>query len=186
MQREKSIRPATLSLLAFALWVVAIAAYPQSSSPRYILQQATMNTGGGTSVSPSGTAHRVDDSLGQESVNGCSSSFHFVLQSDFWSFLGPGLVPVVLTVAKNSGDPALPDLSWTRNNPDYFVCRFTDPSAIFSGLSHTQTLKDWTDTSPPDAPVVYYSVLATAPGRFAPAEMPEHSASFAQAETESR
>lgn len=168
MKVEKTIRAV---LLAFVVPIFATFAVPvtaQSSSAHYVLQQSTINGGGGTSVSPSSESYRATDSLGQESVIGCSSSFHYVLQSGFWSFVGQGLVPVVLMLHKDGANPALPDLSWSGNNPYYFVYRSTDPAAIFSGLLFSQPEQTWTDSAPPDAPLVFYSVLATAPGPIAP------------------
>ena len=147
-----------------ALMVLPIPAVAQGSSAHYVLQQKTLNAGGGGGPTMPGGLYRMEDSLGQESVVGCSSSFHYVLQSGFWSFFGSGLVPVILMVTKDTGDPSCPDLSWTGNNPYYFVYRSTDPSAIFSDLNHSQPGQTWTDRSSPDAPVVFYSVLATAPG----------------------
>ena len=148
--------------VAFVL--LPLPAGAQGSSAHYVLQQATFNTGGGTSVSPAGTAHRMSDSLGQESVSGCSSSFHYVLQSGFWSFVGSGLVPVVLMLAKDAGDPECPDLSWTGNNQYYFVYRSTSAADTFWNLDHSQPGRTWTDGSPPEGLVVIYNVLATAPG----------------------
>ena len=153
-------------LLALTLLPLATAA--QGASAHFVIQQATVNGGGGGGTSEPDGAYRMDDSLGQESAIGCSSSFHYVLQSGFWSFLGSGLVPVILMVTKDDGDPSSPELSWTGNNPYYFVYRSTDPSAIFSNLDHTQPGQTWTDGSPPDAPVVFYNILATAPGLISP------------------
>ncbi len=170
MTTAVSFKVAALAALCMcALGLSAFAqASPVSSSTHYVLQQSTMNCGGTTSVSPSTTNYSASDSLGQESVIGCSSSFDYVLQSGFWCFVGQGLVPVVLTVTKNAGNPAYPDLNWTGNNPYYYIYRSTDASAIFSGLLLSQPGQNWTDAAPPGAPLIFYNILATAPGPVAP------------------
>ena len=96
------------------------------------------------------------------------AAVNYVLQSGFWCFLGQGLVPVVLTVTKNAGTPAHPDLNWTGNNPYYYIYRSMSASTIFSGLLLSQPGQSWTDASPPDAPLIFYNILATAPGPIAP------------------
>jgi len=156
-------------LLSSAIvFLVFLPLHAQSSSPSFRLTQSTLNGGGQTSVSPAGSNFRLSGSLGQESTIGTSSSFGYVLQSGFWSWQGSGLVPVILTGVKNGTTPADPDLSWTGNNSPYSMYRATDCSAVASGYLLTQPGQTWTDTVPPAAQLVCYSVFATAPGPIAP------------------
>jgi len=139
----------------------------------FVLQQWTFNGGGQTSVSPSGSAFRFTTSIGQESTIGTSSSFDYVVQAGFWSFLGSGLVPVILSGSKNLVQPANPDLSWTGNNPQYSIYRSTNCSNVFSTWLTSQSPTAWTDSAPPVSPLVCYNVLATAPGPIPPPDNDE-------------
>ena len=154
-------------LVAFALGAILLrgVCLAQSSSANFRLQQSTTNDGGQTSTSAN---YRLDASIGQESAIGASSYLNDLLQSGFWSFLGSGLAPVILTVVKNGTTPTNPDLAWTGNNPTYQLYRATDCSAVFSTLIGSQSPKAYTDIAPPAAPVVCYNVLATAPGPIPP------------------
>lgn len=145
-----------LSLLA------AVAAPAQTScSASFCLRQTTLDAGGAAGAS---AGYASTGSLGQEVAVGTSSSPQYVLQSGFWSFCGSGLVPVVLLVTKNSSDPELPDLSWSGNNPPYVVYRDLDPSQVYGSPLTSTSAKAYTDAAPPSAAVVFYGVLATAPG----------------------
>jgi hypothetical protein len=148
---------------------VAAPSRAESSSPSYRLTQTTVNGGGGTSASPSGTAHRLSSSMGQESTIGVSSSFGFVLQGGFWSFQGTGLVPVLLSAAKNGAVPSHVDLSWTGNAPPYALYATSGCSNVTSGFLATSPTPAFTDTSPPPGSLACWSVFATAPGPIAPA-----------------
>ena len=143
----------------------ALPAVAESTSPSYRLKQATINGGGGVSVSPSGTAYRLAASIGQESSIGTSSSFGAVVQSGFWSFAGTGLVPILLTGREPAADP---ELSWSGNNPPYALYRSTNCAAVTSSFLTTTSSQLYTDTSSPAGSIVCYSVFATAPGPIAP------------------
>lgn len=160
-----------LPLVTLALVLAPTALFAQSISPSFRLSQSTRNGGGGTSVSPAGSAFRLTGSLGQESTIGTSSSVRYVVQSGFWSFVGSGLVPVLLTAEKNPGNPANPDLTWSGNGSYYSVYRDTGCSDLFaSGPLATETVKIWTDVAPPTSDLVCYGVLSSAPGPVAPPE----------------
>jgi hypothetical protein len=140
-----------------------------AGSTGHCLQQATLNGGGATSVSPVGTTFRLTASLGQESAIGVSAAANHVLQSGFWSYYGSGLVPVVLMVHKNSVTPADPELSWTGNNSPYSLYRLSGATGsacatLFNNLLTTQAPQTYTDAATPAEPLTCYSVLATAPG----------------------
>lgn len=127
------------------------------------MRQYTLNGGGG--LSTSGTAeYALVGSLGQESVIGTSSSTGYVLQSGFWSYLGSGLVPVILSVARNAGHPDYLDLSWSGNNPPYGIYRTIDCSQVYADLLATESTRAYTDSSPPETNLVCYAIIATSPG----------------------
>jgi hypothetical protein len=161
--------PALLALTAIAP-AASAACNGVASSASFCMQQTTLNGGGTTSVSPSGTNFRLTASLGQESVIGVSSSPSYVLQSGFWSYYGSGLVPVLLTVAKDVGPTFYPKLNWTGNNPNYSIYRLGGASSasacstVFASLYQTVTPQTLTDNAPLANPLTCYSVLATAPG----------------------
>jgi len=157
-------RVMTPALLVLLLFSACAPQYAQASSANFRMQQSTFNGGGTTSVSPSGTNYRLTASLGQESVIGVSSSPNYIVQSGFWSYFGSGLVPVLLMVQKNGVIPADPDLSWSGNNPNYMIYRSAGCATVFSSLLTTVTPQSYTDAAPLAAPLVCYSVLATAPG----------------------
>lgn len=164
----KTIRlvPALVALTVFAPSAFAVC-NGVASSASYCMQQTTLNGGGTTSVSPTGTNFRLTASIGQESVIGVSSSPNYVLQSGFWSYYGSGLVPVLLTLNKNTGNPRL---NWTGNNPNYSIYRLAGTtsasacSTVFANLLTTVTPQTYTDAASPAQPLTCYSVLATAPG----------------------
>ncbi len=163
----------TFSCPAFLVLLAGIAS-AQSSSPSFRLTPTTVNGGGGTSVSPAGTAFRLSASFGQESTIGASSSTRFVVQSGFWSFMGTGLVPVVLSGVKNGTSPSDPDFDWTGNSGFYLVYRDTNCADVYgTGPLFSQGGNFWTDTAPPAASLVCYSVLGSAPGPIAPPGGPE-------------
>ena len=174
MARRSSVPPSTFRrppkrggaiLLALVALAASAVAGAQSSSPSFRLQQSTLSSGGGTSVSPSGTNFRVSGSFGQEATVGASSAFGSVVQSGFWGFGGSALVPVLLTVRKNVTVPGNPDLTWTGNDPDYRIFRDTNCADVTgAGALLSQSSRAFTDTAPPAAPLVCYSVFATAPG----------------------
>ena len=145
--------------------LLAVAASAQSVSPSWRLQQSTVNGGGDAAAGPS---RRITVSLGQESTIGVASGNRHVLQSGFWSWAGSGLVPVILFAKKNAIDPGDPDLYWTGNGPPYVLYGTTNCPDVTSGFLATTPDKLHTDTAPPVAPLVCYSVFATAPGPIAP------------------
>jgi len=159
------MRELCLALLAL-LWGSSALGGAQSAS--YVLQQSTTNDGGETATS---TSYRLDASLGQEATIGTSSSPRYVLQSGFWSFVGSGLVPVVLQAEKNGTAPDDVDLTWSGNNSPYDIYAGTDCTDIFSHYLTQEAGNAYTD-SPLPAGLTCYSVLATAPGPIAPPQGP--------------
>ena len=169
MNKIFGILTTTAALAAFAPAAGAVC-NGVASSASFCMQQTTLNGGGTTSVSPSGTNFRLTASIGQESVIGVSSSPNYVLQSGFWSYYGSGLVPVLLTVDKDVSPTYYPKLNWTGNNPNYSIYRLAGATSaaacatVFSNLLTTQLPQTYTDSAPPAQPLTCYSVLATAPG----------------------
>jgi hypothetical protein len=98
--------------LAVGLVLSAFPVLAQSSSASYVLQQSTIDAAGEAGTS---TSFALTASLGQELTVGTSSAPPYVLQSGFWSFLGSGLVPVILAVDKNSSNPG--NVDWTSTPP---------------------------------------------------------------------
>jgi hypothetical protein len=157
----RTSRAATVAALMASLLVGSLAA-AQSTSPSYRLQPTTLNSGGGAATS---ATFRGDASLGQESAIGASSSFDYIVQSGFWSFLGSTVVPVVLSVGKHAGAPADVELAWSGNNAPYSIYRATAPEAIHGGAVFAMTSNNaYLDPAPPATALVCYSVFATAPG----------------------
>ena len=166
--------PSVPLLVALALLLPAAPLPAQSSSASFTLNGSTTNDGGDACVS---SGYRLTASLGQESTIGTSSSPRFVLQSGFWSFVGSGLVPVILTVdPAGSGTPGNLDLAWSGNNAPYDLYESADCTAVFGGYLDQSASNDYLDVTPlPDA-LVCYRVLPTAPG---PAPPPSASTSGA-------
>ena len=81
----------------------------------------------------------------------------------FWSFVGSGLVPVLLTVDRNGIVPGNVDLSWSGNNTPYEIFEATDCTNVFSYPFGTTSANNYDDITPPSG-LVCYNVLATAPG----------------------
>jgi hypothetical protein len=145
-----------------ALAVAAAAPAPAaSSSTRFVLQASSVAASGGSASSPS---YVLSSTAGQEATVGTSSSPRFVLQSGFWGFVGSGLVPVILHVQRNAGDPEHVDLSWTGNNPPYDVYQSADCADVHGTYYGTTYANAYPGVVPPPSPLVCYSTLATAPG----------------------
>lgn len=123
------------------VWVASLLGTPLagSASESFRLKQFTLNAGGSDVMTS--LHHRVASSIGQESAIGTSASGlpsppDLILQSGFWSFLGHGLVPVVLSVARSAVAPnTQADLSWTGSASPYDVYWATDCGQVFDGLT---------------------------------------------------
>ena len=170
--RDRLVGP-TGRAVATTAWLagllLASTAAAQSTSPSYRLQATTLNSGGAiaTSLTLGG-----EGSLGQDSPVGASSSFDYIVQSGFWSFLGSSVVPVVLSVGKDSGDPGAVKLAWSGNNPPYSIYRAATPATIFGSMAFAMTYSNArTDPAPPVTSLVCYSVLAEAPGPLPPPQI---------------
>lgn len=151
-------------LVASTVACATLAAVPvpaQSESASFRLSQVTLDAAGRESIS---LTRRAQVSLAQESAVGTSSAHHYVLQSGFWSFVGSGLVPVVLFVNRNPGDRSTPDLVWTGNNSPYSVYRTANCAAVFSSFLASEPGHVFTDSSSSPTGLSCYNVLATAPG----------------------
>jgi len=152
---RRALVGAGLVLLSTAIWG------GESSSPRFILQQITVNAAGTTSQGP---GHVLSASLGQEVTVGTSSSVPHVAQSGFWSFFGSGLAPVLLMAQTNPGNSQNVDLTWTGHNAPYAVFQSSNCTDVFSALFATTPDRRYDNISPPPAALVCFNVLATAPG----------------------
>ena len=140
----------------------------ESASTSYRLNPATMDVGG---AEISSASYVLNSSASQRATIGTSSSPGFVLQSGFWSFVGSGLVPVLLTV----DDGIMPgdvDLSWSGNNSPYDVYESTDCTNVFSSFFDTTASNNYNGITPPASSLVCYSILATAPGPAPPPTIP--------------
>ena len=138
-----------------------------STSPSYRLEPTTLNGGGAPSTSAS---RRANGSMAQELVIGTSSAPHYVLQSGFWGFTGSGLVPVILSAQRTTGQPASVDLTWSGNNASYDVYRNVACASIFSGIFSSTSNNAYTDGAAPTSGLTCYNVLAFAPGPVPPPE----------------
>jgi hypothetical protein len=163
------LRLQTVSAVLVVLSLLTPAALAQSSSASYVLKQSTTNGGGETTTS---TSYRLTASAGQESTIGTSSSPAYVLQSGFWSYLGSGLVPVILMVHKNGITPGNVDLTWSGNNSPYDIFEATDCTNVYAAYYDMTPSNSYPDITPPVADLTCYSVLATAPGPAPPPGAP--------------
>ncbi len=163
-----SARP--LRRLSFVLLAAAaLAAGPpvigaQSQSEQYRLLASTLAAGGGTAAGP---LYRVTGTIGQETVIAPSSSAQNLVQSGFWCFLGTGIIPVILSVNQVPGSPDEVILEWSGNAALYEVDRTVVCRDVASGFLTQVIAKNYTDASPPEAPLVCYSVTGT-PGILGP------------------
>lgn len=153
----------SLALAACALGAPIEAAHGQAQSASFRLVQSTLDGGGEESAS---STRRAWGSIGQELTIGTSAAPHAILQSGFWSFLGSSLVPVLLTLDKDGGIPASPELTWSGNNPPYTIYRATDCAGVFGGVLAVEPTNTHTDGSSFPDGLTCYNVLATAPGPF--------------------
>lgn len=153
-----------------------------SSSLSFCLKQATLNSSG-QPVESSGQDFSLNASQGQELTIGCSSSNHYVLQSGFWGSYGSTLVPVILTVTRDVGDPELPMLDWSGNNAPYTIYRSSDCTMIFEGYLDSTEEQVYLDESPPADNLIFYKVMATAPGRSMDIFSPEQNGSTSSPDT---
>jgi hypothetical protein len=133
----------------------------QSTSASYVLQESTTDGAGGAAASAS---WRLEGSAGQESAVGTSSSPRFVLQSGFWGHAGSGLGPVRLTLDRNTTTSENLDLTWTGANAPFRVYESDDCASVYATLLTSTSGNQILNLAPPAAPLVCYSILATAPG----------------------
>ncbi|MDH3628425.1 MAG: hypothetical protein OEV00_14665 [Acidobacteriota bacterium] len=140
-----------------------------ASSPSYVLQQTAVDGAGTESSSGS---YVMNGAAVQKATIGTSASPAYVLQSGFFSYLGSGLVPVVLTVDKDAIDPQDIDLSWSGNNDPYSVYRSIDCTAIIGGFLAQVNTNDYDDDTVGTTGLNCYRVFATAPGPAPPGGAP--------------
>lgn len=159
-------RLGAVSLIAVAACVASLAqAETASTSPSYRLEPATLDAAGPQVAS---SAHVASASLAQPLAIGTSSSPHFVVQSGFWGFTGSGLVPVVLSANRTTGQPQSIDLAWSGNDAPYDLYRAESCATIYSSIYATTSNNAYTDASAPTSGLTCYSVLALAPGPVPP------------------
>jgi hypothetical protein len=159
--RSKRFVKRVIGLLTPVLACGICAMGGEAASPNYRLGQFTLNSAGTTSES---AGYRLDASLGQASTVGASASPKYVMQSGFWSFVGSGLVPVVLAVDRNGGTPGNVDLFWSGNNAPYEVFRSDDCANVFGGFFGSTSSNTFENLAPPPGELTCFNVLATAPG----------------------
>ena len=133
----------------------------ESASTNFRLKQWSVNAGG--AVSQSG-GFRLEFSQGQEATVGTSSSSGYIVQAGFWGAFGSGLVPVNLFLNKDTVVRENAALTWSGNNSPYDLYRASDCTNVTGSLLTSVATNDFTESSPPAAAVLCYSVLATAPG----------------------
>jgi hypothetical protein len=154
-------RIATTGLVLALLGLGATAGAEVASSASYALQQTTVD---GAGAEASSTSYRLQGAAAQKAAVGASSSPDYVLQSGFFSFVGSGLVPVVLTVDQDPVDPENIDLSWSGNNEPYEVYRSADCGAVLGGLLTQLNANSYDDDTVGVGGLHCYRVFATAPG----------------------
>lgn len=140
-----------------------------STSASFRLEPATIAAAGRPVGS---TTYRSDASTGQAITIGASSSPHYVAQSGFWSFVGTGLVPVVLSVNRTPAAPGSVDLVWSGNNAPYDVFRAASCASVYGSVFVSTFDNAYTDASGPAGHLTCYSVLASAPGPVPPPAAP--------------
>ena len=135
-----------------------------ASSASFSIERMTLSAGAEASSSASFV---LTPTINQELVVGTSASPGFVIQSGFWSFLGSGLVPVVLSVEPGVA-PDEVNLSWSGNNAPYEVFQATDCAAVFGMPLTTTGDNELAGVGTTPAGLTCFNVLATAPGPVPP------------------
>ena len=148
-------------IIAVGLLCLGRTGRAQMTSPSYRLEPVAFGLEAGRAISSGFIGEGL---TGQSMTVGTSSAPHFVLQSGFFGYLGSGLVPVLLTVSRVTGQPGAVQLTWSGNNAPYQIYRATDCPNVFSWYLDSTPDNQYTDPAPPQADLVCYSVLATAPG----------------------
>ena len=148
-----------IAFLTLAL-VRPSAAETLPTSPSYAIRQTSLSTGAESSTSASFV---LTPTVAQELTIGTSASPGFVLQSGFWSVLGSGLVPVVLTVGPGGVADEV-NLVWSGTNPPYEIFRATDCAAVFDLPLTTTTQNQLTGVTTAPGGLTCLNVLAAAPG----------------------
>ena len=133
----------------------------ESASTNFRLKQMTVNAGGAVSQS---AGFRVAFSQGQETTVGTSASTGYIVQAGFWGAFGSGLVPVILYLDKDTVVRENAALNWSGNNSPYELYRASDCTSVTASLWTTVSGNSQSETSPPVATLLCYSVFATAPG----------------------
>ncbi len=157
-----------LTIVGALLWAVpspaAHAAGPGSTSASYAIQRSSLSAGAEASAS---TSFVLTPTIGQELVIGTSASPRFVIQSGFWSWIGSGLVPVLLSVDRGI-DPEAVDLSWSGTNDPYEVFQATNCDAVFGAPLTTTVANLLDEVGTASGGLTCFNVLATAPGPLPP------------------
>lgn len=133
----------------------------ESTSTNYRLKQMTLNSSGAVSQS---AGFRLEFSTGQEAVIGASASTGHVVQSGFWGAFGSGLIPVILTLDKDTLIRDNAALDWSGKNSPYDVYRSSDCTDVAVTPLTTVSGNSFVENAPPMADLLCYRVFATAPG----------------------
>lgn len=145
------------------LWLAAMAAGAQES-PNYRMERISVIAGGSAAASPNYTMRAV---IGQESPDGSAStcSSGRVGGFGFWSVLGPGPAPIILTVTANPTDPQNVQLSWSGVEPLFHVHRDSLPDDLLDPRNlHGETAAcGMAIDESASGDIVYYRVVAQPP-----------------------
>ena len=164
MRRRTTQRPSGRTVAAITLaWIgfCCVSLAGESASTNFRLKQMTVNAGGNVSQS---AGFRLEFSQGQETTVGTSASTGYIVQAGFWGAFGSGLVPVILYLDKDTVVRDNAALTWSGNNSPYELYRGSDCTSVTTSPWTTVSGNTQTETSPPVATLLCYSVFATAPG----------------------
>lgn len=159
MRRPSLSRVGACLCFGLLSMVFQATAFAQSST-HYSMKRVGTSAG---AVAMTSTNYSNRASVGQESPVG-SASFCNVgsrTSTGFWSVLGVGAVPIVLTGRRNASDPLDVDLSWSGADPIYQVYRAFTPADIFNpaNLEGETSSCSTTDMLAFQSNLIYYSVI---------------------------
>jgi len=152
----KSFLPLAVVLLATS---AAPAAAQDSTSASFRIQGLAISA---TNTPSSSTHFRISGSAANAATVTPSASASFVSQPGFWGWIGNGVVPLILATSKPSSTKIA--LDWTGNDPPFRVYRSTDCSDPLQSEIAWTSDHQVVDRPPPLAPLVCYTVYASAPG----------------------
>ncbi len=154
---ETIVRTAVSSWL-LSLGVLSLVAAQES--PNYKVKRLTVTA---LAERLSSTSYRntlvASEVIGTAGVCPEGSATHL----GFWSVLGPGQVPVLLTVGRTPANASI-DLSWTGQSASFEVYRDTSPVAVIAPENLLVTTSSCAVTDMTAADIAFYLVRPVAPG----------------------